>query len=84
MISRVICRKTILITHIRGLITLLIATHEPPSTFLDKNPAGGATIRRAALPGWDAGGHQLVSTKGGPCHSRSCSFVPFPRLGLRP
>ena len=29
--SRVISRVTILITHIRGLITLLISTHEPPS-----------------------------------------------------
>ena len=31
MISRVISRRTILITRIRGLITLLITTHEPPS-----------------------------------------------------
>ena len=31
VISRVISRVTILITHIRGLITLLITTHEPPS-----------------------------------------------------
>ena len=29
--SRVISRVSILITHIRGLITLLITTHEPPS-----------------------------------------------------
>ena len=29
--SRVISRVTILITHIRGLITPLITTHEPPS-----------------------------------------------------
>ena len=33
VISRVISRVTILITHIRGLITLLITTHEPPSTY---------------------------------------------------
>ena len=31
LISRVISRGTILITHIRGLIALLIATYEPPS-----------------------------------------------------
>ena len=31
VISRVISRVTILITHIRGLITPLITTHEPPS-----------------------------------------------------
>ena len=29
--SRVICRETILVTHIKGLITSLITTHEPPS-----------------------------------------------------
>ena len=32
--SRVISRVTILLTHIRGLITPLITTHEPPSTAL--------------------------------------------------
>ena len=32
VISGVISRVTIIITHIRGLITLLITTHEPPST----------------------------------------------------
>ena len=31
VISRVISRVTIIMTHIRGLITLLITTHEPPS-----------------------------------------------------
>ena len=31
MMRRVITRVTILITHIRGLITPLITTHEPPS-----------------------------------------------------
>ena len=30
--SRVISRATILITHIKGLISPLITTHEPPST----------------------------------------------------
>ena len=31
VISRVISRITILVTHIRGLITLLTTSHEPPS-----------------------------------------------------
>ena len=31
VLSRVIIRMTIVITHIKGLIPLLIATHEPPS-----------------------------------------------------
>ena len=31
MISGVIIRVTIAITHIKGLITLLITTHKPPS-----------------------------------------------------
>ena len=31
VISRAIIGVTVLITHIRGLITLLITTHEPPS-----------------------------------------------------
>ena len=31
VISGVISRVTTIITHVRGLITLLIATHEPPS-----------------------------------------------------
>ena len=30
-VSGVISKVTIIITHIRGLITLLIPTHEPPS-----------------------------------------------------
>ena len=34
VISRVISRVTILITHIRGLITPLMTTHEPPSRVL--------------------------------------------------
>ena len=34
VISRVISRVTILITHIRGLITPLILTHEPPTSRL--------------------------------------------------
>ena len=32
VISGVISGVTVLITHIQGLITLLITTHEPPST----------------------------------------------------
>ena len=32
-ISRVISRVTIVITYIRGLITPVITTHEPPSNF---------------------------------------------------
>ena len=35
--SRVISKITIVITHIRGLITPLITTQEPPST-LSKDP----------------------------------------------
>ena len=31
MTSGAISRATILITHIRGLITILITTHDPPS-----------------------------------------------------
>ena len=31
VISRVISRLTIIITHIKGLITPLMTTHEPPS-----------------------------------------------------
>ena len=34
MISRVIGRISIVTTHIRGLMTPLITTHEPPSTHL--------------------------------------------------
>ena len=37
VISRVISRVTILITHIRGLITLLITTPEPPSSGVFKD-----------------------------------------------
>ena len=32
VVSRVISRITMVITYIRGLITLLITTHEPPSS----------------------------------------------------
>ena len=31
VISRVISKVTIVVTHIRGLITVLITAHEPPS-----------------------------------------------------
>ena len=37
VVSRVISKVTILITHIRGLITLLITTHEPPSRQEEQN-----------------------------------------------
>ena len=46
VISRVISRVTILITHIRGLMTLLITTHEPPSSFALKEK-----LRRQACTG---------------------------------
>ena len=36
VISGVISRVTVLTTHIKGLITLLITTHEPPSSPLTK------------------------------------------------
>ena len=35
VISGVIIKATLVITHIRGRITILITTHEPPSTRLD-------------------------------------------------
>ena len=38
VISRVISRVTILISHIRGLITLLITTHGPPSRVKGSKP----------------------------------------------
>ena len=31
VISGVICRVSVVTTHVRGLITILITTHEPPS-----------------------------------------------------
>ena len=34
VVSGVIIRVTIVITHIKGLVTLLITTHEPPSNQL--------------------------------------------------
>ena len=36
VISRIISRVTVLITHIRGLLTPLITTPEPPSTLNPK------------------------------------------------
>ena len=39
--SGVISRVTILTTHIRGLITPRIATHEPPSGLLSVPELGG-------------------------------------------
>ena len=38
VITRVITRVTILITHIRGLITPLITTHEPSSSYTVTSP----------------------------------------------
>ena len=45
VISEVIRRVTIAITHIRGLITVLLTTHEPPSRHPKPYPAGGTTTR---------------------------------------
>ena len=42
--SRVISRVTILVTHIRGLITLLITTPEPPSTRSPKGLRDGSFL----------------------------------------
>ena len=39
VISRVICRSTILTTHLGGLITPFIATHEPPSNVVSGDEA---------------------------------------------
>ena len=39
VISGVISRATIVITHIRGLITPLITTHEPPSRDATTDPS---------------------------------------------
>ena len=48
-ISRVISRRTIVITHIRGLITPLITTHEPPSTVYDNMPQSPILMVEGAL-----------------------------------
>ena len=48
VISGVISKVTIVITHIRGLITILITTHEPPSRGL-----GSAPKPEALTPGLD-------------------------------
>ena len=37
VISGVISKVTIVIIHIRGLITPLVTTHEPPSTVFEKD-----------------------------------------------
>ena len=37
VISRVIGRVTLVITYIRGLITPLVTTHEPPSSLLSQD-----------------------------------------------
>ena len=47
VISRVISRITMVITYIRGLITPLITTHEPPSIWVVVNirvPFGGSWL----------------------------------------
>ena len=41
VISRVISRVAVLITHIRGLIAPLITTPEPPSSLIVKAPMVG-------------------------------------------
>ena len=48
VINGVTTRVTMLITHIRGLITLLITTHEPPSTVMHSN-VGASIIRTGFL-----------------------------------
>ena len=62
VVSRVISRTTILVTHIGGLITLLITTHEPPSKASQSNPpiqrswASSAAFSAAAAPSTPLGG----------------------------
>ena len=48
VISRVISRITIVITHITGLITPLINTHEPPSNL--PQPACIGTLHKKEVP----------------------------------
>ena len=40
VINEVIIRVTILLTHVRGLITPLVTTHEPPSRCCDRDGLG--------------------------------------------
>ena len=44
VLSRVTSRVTILITHIRGLITLLITTPEPQSKGQERSSQGGPAV----------------------------------------
>ena len=48
------------ITHIRGLITPLVATHEPPSTVI--SPGRGAALNHPARCGCTGGGGCRVKT----------------------
>ena len=48
--SRVISRVTLLITHIKGLRTPLITTHEPPSTLGEPKPQTLKPEGNEALP----------------------------------
>ena len=47
VISRVISRITIVITHIKGLVTPLITTHEPPSEA--SRESGTRNVKRRKL-----------------------------------
>ena len=57
LISRVISRVTILITHIRGLITPLITTPEPPSKPSKKLFRGLRSHGEQRVRGAGGGGH---------------------------
>ena len=60
-ISGVISRVTILTTHIRGLITLLITTREPPSILIDSKV--WFQNSRFLPDSWSQEGAALDSTK---------------------
>ena len=49
VISGLICRVTIVLSPLKGLMTPLLATHEPPSTIMELSPYK-AIIRMAF---WD-------------------------------
>ena len=50
----VIIGATMVITPIRGLMTLFITTHEPPSTRVEKfRGLGGGFHRKAQTPPWE-------------------------------
>ena len=44
--SGVISRVTIVVSHIRGLITPLITTHEPPSTIIIRDTIRDAVVHK--------------------------------------